>query len=273
MRARCIGSLLALFLEVAIGSAQAPPPSGGAGPYVAIDLPLGVRSETIFMRYVLDDDFGGWLQPRAGVSSYFISTNRQGTPAHRFRALIYAPGCMIQTIDLRVASPEVPRYSFACQPLRTVTLTGMLIKPDRFGGQEINVQVKYVARWAQRFLGLDDGIVTDIPLGMTQGASANSAFLLSVPDLSEDSLAGAPERPGEFQFWGRNPASGNIAAQIIPTGRLLRTRMGGLRIRKEYPDPLEFAPCSAPHQNLQPRDAFGFAIRPDPSGPADACDH
>jgi hypothetical protein len=49
--------------------------------------------------------------------------------------------------------------------------------------------------------------------------------------------------------------------------------MGGLRIRKEYPDPIEFAPCSAPHQGFQPHDAFGFAIRPDPSAPPDACNH
>lgn len=262
-----------LFLGVSICSAQAPAPAGGATAHVAISLPVGVRSETIFMRYVLDDDFGGWLQPRAGVSSYFIGATLQGTPAHRFRALIYAPGCMIQTVDLPIVSPAVPHYSFVCQPLQNVTLTGTFIKPDRLDGQEINLQVKYVGRWAQRFLGLGDGIVTDIPLGVTQGASANGAFSLSVPDLSEDSLAGAADHPGEIQFWGRNPASGKIVAQIIPTDRLLRTRMGGLRIRKQYPDPLEFAPCSAPHHGLQPHDAFGFALRPDPSDPPDACDH
>ena len=271
MRARPTGSLLALFLGVSTCSAQSPAPSGGA--YLAISLPVGLRSETIFMRYVLDDGFGGWLQPRAGVSSYFISTSSQGTPAHRFRALIYAPGCMIQTIDLPVVSPEVPRYSFVCQPLRDLTLTATLIKPDRLDGQEINVQVKYVARWARRFLGLGDGIVTDIPLGKTQAASANGAFTFTVPYFSEDPLAGAADYPGEIQFWGRNPASGKIVAQIIPTDHLLRTRMGGLRIRKEYPDPIEFAPCSAPHRGLQPHDAFGFAIRPGPSDSADACDH
>jgi hypothetical protein len=272
MRARWTGSLLALFLGISICSAQAPPPSADKAAYVTISLPVDVRSETIFMRYVLDDDFGGWLQPRADVPSYFISTSRQGTPAQRFRALIYAPGCMIQTIDLPIVSPDLPRYSFVCQPLRNVTLTGTLIKPDRLDGQEINVQVKYVARWAERFLGLGDGIVTDIPLGVTQGASANGAFPLSVPDLFEDPLAGAGDHPGEIQFWGRNPASGKIVAQIIPTDRLLRTRMGGLRIRKQYPDPIEFVPCSAPHRGLQSHDAFGFPRRPDPSDP-DACDH
>lgn len=98
MGARCTGSLLTLFLGVPICSAQAPLGSGRPAAYVEIKLPVGVRSETMFVRYELDDDFGGWVQPHPDVSSYFISTSRQGTPATRFRALVYAPGCAIQTI-------------------------------------------------------------------------------------------------------------------------------------------------------------------------------
>jgi len=255
-----------LFLRVPICSGQTPP-AGGAAAYVAIALPVGVRSETVFLRYVLDDDFGGWLQPREGVSSYFISTNRQGTPANRFRALVYAPGCMIQTIDLPISRSTVPQVSFVCQPLPSVTLTGSLIKPVRLDGREVNMQVKYVARWAQRFLGLDESIVTDIPLGRTQQASANGAFALLVPDFSKDPLAGTADHPGEFQILGRDPGSGKIVALIIPTTQSLRTRMGGLQIRKQYPETIEFAPCSGPHNGFQPYDEFGFTLRPDPSDP------
>jgi hypothetical protein len=256
-----------LFLGVSICSAQTPSPPGGAGAHVTITLPVGVRSETIFVRYVLDEDFGGWLQPREGVSSYFISTNRQGTPANRFRALVYAPGCMIQTIDLPILRSAVPQVSFVCQPLPSVTLTGSLIKPVRLDGREVNIQVKYVARWAQRFLGLDERIITDIPLGGVQQASANGAFALLVPDLSEDPLAGTADHPGEFQILGRDPSSGKIVALIIPITQSLRTRMGGLQIRKQYPETIEFAPCSGPHSGFQPYDEFGFTLRPDPSDP------
>jgi hypothetical protein len=267
MGARWLGSLLLLFLGVPICSSQTAPPAGGAGDYVTITLPVGVRSETIFVRYVLDEDFGGWLQPREGVSSYFISTSRQGPPANRFRAMVYAPGCMIQTIDLPILRPAVPQFSFVCQPLPNVTLTGSLIKPVRLDGREVNIQVKYVARWAQRFLGLDDRIITDIPLGGTQPASAHGAFPLIVPDLSEDPLAGTPDHPGEFQILGRDPGSGKIVALIIPITQSLRTRMGGLQIRKQYPEPIKFAPCSGPHSGLQPHDEFGFTLRPDPFDP------
>jgi len=263
---------LALPLVVQICSAQAPQPAGSAAAYVAITLPVGVRSETLFMRYVLDDDFGGWLEPHPGVSTYFISTKRHGTPANRFRALVYAPGCMLQTIDLPTAGAAAPRYSLVCQPLPNVTLNGTLINPDRLSGRDINIQVKYVARWAGRFLGLGDAFLTDIPLGGTQHASANGSFQLSLPDLSEDPLARTSDHPGELQLLGRD-ASGKIVAQIVPAVQFLRTRMGGLRIRKDYPVPVEFAPCSAPHKSLPPRDEFGFAIRTNPHDQIDACDH
>jgi hypothetical protein len=262
---------LALSLGVSIGSAQAPPASGNPAAYVAITLPVGVRSETLFVRYVLDNDFGGWLEPHPGVSSYFISTKRRGTPASRFKALVYAPGCQIQTVDLLTEGPAVPRYSFVCEPLRNVTLTGTLMKPDRLDGRELNVQVKYVARWAQQFFGLGEGILTDIPLGGIERASAKGSFQLSLPDLSADPLAGTSDHPGELQLLGKDPISGKIVAQIVPAVQFLRTRMGGLKIRKDYPVLVEFAPCSSARHSLEPHDPFGFAIRTDSRESIDAC--
>jgi hypothetical protein len=271
MRAFYTGSLL-LFLSVGSCSAQAQPPSGGAPAYVEISLPAGVRSETLFVRYVLDDDFGGWLEPHPGVSSYFIGAIHEGTTAKRFRAVVYAPGCMLKTIDLAILGTAIPRYTFVCQPLSNVTLTGTLVKPDRFQGKEVNVEMNYVARWAQGFLGFGDGIITKIPLGATPHVSANGSFVLSVPAFAEDPLARTPDHAGEIEFWARDTTGEKIVAQIIPTAHSLRTRMGGLQIRKEYPEPVEFAPCSGPHQDLQPHDSFGFVLRPEPKHPIDACD-
>src|ERR1700679_2358063 len=93
--------------------------------YVEIKIPTGVRSETMFVRYALNDDLGGWVEAHPGVSSYFI-TLPPGAPAARFRALLYAPGCAIQTVDLSTAGTAVPRYAFVCDPLPKITLTGIL---------------------------------------------------------------------------------------------------------------------------------------------------
>ena len=235
--------------------------------YVEIKVPVGVRSETMFIRYVVNDDFGGWVQAHPDVSSCFI-TIRQGEPATRFRALLYAPGCAIQTADLPILGPAIPRYSFVCEPLPNVSLTGTMGNSDLLDVHQMNLQVKYVAPWGQSILGLSNGIVTDIPMGGMRHASAAGTFQFSLPDLSADPLVGRSDHPGELRILARDRASGKIVAQLVPTIRSLRTRMGGLQIRKEYPETVEFAFCAA--QGERPHDANGFAIRPDASDAA--CD-
>jgi hypothetical protein len=258
MRAGCTGSLLTLFL-VSICSAQ-------PAAYVEIKLPVGVRSETTFVRYALDGDFGGWVQPRPDISSYFISTKREGAAAARFRALVYAPGCAIQTVDLPVSGPAVPRYVFVCQPVPNVRLMGNLIKSDRLNAREISLDVKYVARWAAGFLGIGEDLTTDIPVGGTRYAADDGSFEISIPDFSEDPMASASD-PGEFQILTRDRTNGNILAQLVPTVESLRTSMRGLQIRKAYPDRVEFAAC--PDRGPHLHDALGFSIRPTAK---DVCD-
>lgn len=232
---------------------------------IEILLPSRVNSESFFARYVTTGGgIGDWIQPRPNVSSYTISTHG---PA-RIRALLYSPGCAIQTFDLALSDQSSQQYSFVCQALPTVEIGGALARPDRLYGRKVRLQARYVARWAQSFLGLDDEIVTFIPIAETSDISSSGEFHLSLPDLSEDALAGSPDHPGELQVWARDAASGGIAAQLIPDGsRLKTTRMGGLPIQNPYPSKIVFTPCAA--NNPRVRDALGFALRP---GPEDNCD-
>ncbi len=61
--------------------------SGQSRPhYVEIKLPPAVASESFFVRYVLaGEDFGAWVQPLIGVSSYVISTVLDCQPATGIR--------------------------------------------------------------------------------------------------------------------------------------------------------------------------------------------
>lgn len=136
-------------------------------------------------------------------------------------------------------------------------------------GREVKLQAKYVTRWAQSFLGLGDGIVTTIPVGDMVELSSDGRFGLTVPDSSQDPLAGAPEYPGDLQIWAIDKISNDLVAQLVPAGpAAIKTRMGGLKIRSEYPAETIFAACATnPRLRL---DALGFAQRPDRF---DACDH
>ena len=269
MRCPAAGLFRALILVAGVCSGQIPQPPTSPSHYIEIKLPPGVISESVFVRYLLaGEEFGGWVQPHPGASSYFISTSHEGRSATRIRALLYAPGCAIQTLDLPVSGSNSRQYSFICRPLASVWIVGTLTRADRLYRREIKLQAKYVARWAQSFLGLGDSIVTSIPVGDVTYLSPDGRFSLSVPNFSQDPLAGAPDHLGELQIWARDKTSGDVVAQLIPTGpQVIRTRMGGLKIQTEYPSETIYAPCAA--NPPQVHDAIGFALRP---GASDACD-
>jgi hypothetical protein len=244
-----------LVLTAGVCSSQMP------APYIAIDVPSGVGSESVFIRYILaGEELGGWVQPRAGVSSYVIGTTREGQSATRIKAVLYAPGCAIQTLDLPLSNSNNPQYSFLCRPLGSVWITGRLKQTERLAGREVKLQARYIARWAQSFLGLPSGIPLTIPVGDLAYLSADNGFRISVPDLSSDPLAGDPDRSGELQLWAKDKATGEDVAQLTSAGSpTFGTRMGGLKIQSEYPPGMVFAPCAlSPHVLL---DREGFSIR------------
>jgi hypothetical protein len=259
MRHPIVETLCLLILAAGISLSQ-------TSSYLEIQLPPGFDSGHFFVRYVLaGDDLGGWIQPRPNVASYAISTTHEGRTASRVKALLYAPGCAIQVLDLPVSDPNSQPYSFICQSLPDVPLAGTVIRLDRLFGRKVRLQAYYVARWASSFLGIADEIVTLIPIGDTGDISASGGFRLSLPDLSHDALAGSPERSGEIQVWAREAATGKLVAQLIPVGP--KAGAGGLKIQNAYPSETVFAPCAS--NNSRVRDAMGFALRP---GPEDLCD-
>jgi hypothetical protein len=152
--------------------------------------------------------------------------------------------------------------------MKSVVIQGALILPERLYGRKVKLQAKYIPRWAQSFLGLDESIVTSIQIGDVAHVSADGRFRLAIPDLSQDPLAGTPDHAGEIQVWAKDETSDAIVAKLIPTDpQSLKTRMGGLKVSNEYPSEVVFAPCA--ERPAQPHDKYGFAMRAPIS---DACD-
>ncbi len=257
-----------LILLAAASAAQTATPANPRR-YVEIKLPPEVLSETFFARYVLaGQDFGGWVHPLPGISSYGISTTFEGSPVTGIKAILYAPGCAIQTLDLHLTGADNPRFQFLCQPMRSIAIQGALTLSERLYGRKVTLQAKYIARWAQSFLGLDNSFVTSIPVGDTAHLSADGRFRLVIPDLSQDPLAGSPDHAGEIQVWAKDETSGAIVAKLIPADPLfIKSKMGGLKVQNQYPSEVVFAPCA--EGSAQPHDQEGFAMRP---AIYDACD-
>jgi hypothetical protein len=237
--------------------------------FLEIRLPPEVKSHTVFIRYILDgDDLGGWVEQLPDVVSYLIATTRAGRPATRIRGLVYAPGCAIQTLDLPLSGLNNEHYEFNCQALPNTPISGIVSRPNRLDGHEVTLRAIYLARWAQPFMKPADSIIATIPMSDEVAVSSEGRFLLSVPDLSRDPLAGAPDHAGEFQIWARDKTSGDVVAEMVPAGLPdLKTQMGGLKIRTHYPADIVFSTCAV---NRSPvHNAEGFAIRPNPADPCE----
>jgi len=229
---------------------------------VEIKFPASVDSERVFLRYVLSGaPLGNWVQPRPGVSSYLISTMVEGRRAAGIRALIYAPGCAIQTLDVPLDSLHNDEYEFLCVPVGNISITGKVIRADRLYGRHVRLRARIIVRWAP------DDVVAPIPVGDAVYVAEDGRFCLTIPDFARDPLAGAPAHPGELQIWAEDPASGDMVAQLVPSeSSELKTRLG-LKLLSEYPSEIVFTPCAA--QLTQTHDREGFAVRPDRD---DACD-
>ena len=218
--------------SIAGAAGEAPPH------YVAIHVPGGVKSEQLFIRYMLaGEEIGGLVQARGGVTDYLIATTRGERVAAWFRAVLYAPGCAIQTIDVTLPDAVSPTESFICTPLGNVRIVGRVVDLDRLSGHDVRVQAKYLARWAGPFLGMNS--ILAIPMGGAVDLGADGRFQLLVPDLAHDPLAGA----GELQIQATDK-EGNTLAQLIPTEADEAARTGGIPVQAAYPGEIGFAACS-----------------------------
>jgi hypothetical protein len=95
---------------------------------------------------------------------------------------------------------------------------------------------------------------TVITLGDPVDLSPDGRFHLSIPDLS------SPPN-GDLRIQAKDKATGDPGALLIPEPRARATRMGGLKILREYPAEIVFTPCALNSSQLH--DSEGFALRPD----------
>ena len=260
-RRRTLRFFIPLIALAAVCSGQ---PSGR---HLEIQLPPNVNSETFFARYVLTgQDFGSWIQPLTGVSSYTIDTAH----ATGIKAILYAPGCTIQTLSLDLSGSNAAQFQFICQPLGGIRIAGAVVHPGGLYAHGAKIQAKYVARWGQRFLALDEVVITDIPVGESAYLSPDGRFELAIPDLSQDPLAGSPDQPGEIQIWAKEKNGEALLAQLIPIEpQAVKARMGGLKVQGHYPLETVFAQCESNSTSISAHDKFGFAFRGDFTGRCD----
>ncbi len=255
--------VIAMILFAGVCASQAPQT------YLEVRLPAGIKSEDVLIRYaVAGDDLGGWVKPQAGLPAYRISAIRNGAVASGIKAIIYAPGCGIETIDVAFTGTLNRNYDFVCRPVGNVSVSGKIQQAELLSKHEVLLQAKYLAHWASAAIGIGGEVPLTIPLGQPATLAPAGGFALSVPDFASD--PGARARLSEIQIWAVDRSTGENVAQLFPAGRAdAKTRASGLRIQRAYPAEIVFSPCTIDPQGHVMHTPEGFAIRPETSGPCE----
>ncbi len=201
----------------------------------------------------------GWISPSPDDQSVHSCRLVAAGPATDIRAVLYAPGCQLQTFDLAMTEPRAYNYSFECSALPQTEIRGVITHADRLSSHSLAIKAKYVARWASQFFGYYDGTDTVIPLESTSTFDPQTlTFRLSMPDLSKDFLASSNEHSGEIQIWARDANTDKRIAKLRLISKLPdngRKRFGDLPIGMPGTSLLQFASCAMPPEE---HDAYGF---------------
>ena len=237
--------------------------------YLEIRLPVAVSSENVLIRYaVAGDDLGGWVKPQPGVPAYRISAMRNGAAASGIKAIIYAPGCGIETLDVAFPDRSNRDYKFVCRATGRVRIGGKILQAELLSKHDVVLQAKYLGHWASAVLGIGGDVPLTIPLGEPTPLAPEGRFELWVPDFASD--PGARARLSEIQIWAVDKIDGTNVAQLFPeTKPDAKTRVSGLRIQSAYPAEIAFSPCTVNPADHVLHNREGFAIRSEPPGPCE----
>jgi hypothetical protein len=206
----------------------------------AIQVDPSVKTEQLQVRYFLTGDFGGFAgfqMDREGENSVLIHTEGEGKQAKSLKAVLYAPGCQIQTISIADLSLSNGESVFHCSPIGDIKLQGKFSRGPTTPDRKIEVQIQYLGHWGHGFFGIVDGIVLSFNIAKSPVAEDGS-FQLFLPNFAVDGGLPAQEEDACFAVFVRDADSGSVLAELKPPAALARE--GNLKIIPSYPQTIEF---------------------------------
>ncbi len=206
-------------------------------PIVTLQLPVGMPSEAVQIKYHLVGPFGGlgqFVKPEENRTAYVIFRPEGKASTTNIKIIAYLPGCEVVTMDLAVGSEPLQR-PIPCKPLPWVALHGQVLPLSITQDQPVQVEVSYLALWGNPFFGIMDGFIQTFRLGSVRPGKEGK-FELKIPDFYKQSALG----DGELGFILRNPTTGNIVAMLEPEE--LSPRSPWLKIQSVYPSLLRLMP-------------------------------
>lgn len=196
-------------------------------------VPQSVRADSVQVRYLLTGKFGGYAgwQANEHEDSVWISTDYRETAAAALKALVFTPSCEPERVvveDLKSSSRE---YALQCRPASAVTVRGRFARPIEWQPLRVQVQVEYVAPWANQFFGVANPDLNTVGVAQVQ-ADGSGQFQVTLPVMTKEGTDGA------FTFVLREATSGNVLGVL--RGPQSLSSQHGLKAAREYPALVEF---------------------------------
>jgi hypothetical protein len=231
MRCFAVPGILMTYLFPVLLTAQ-------TAPAVSIELPSGIPSEEVQIKYSLRGSFGyvgGFMEPKPGLRAIRVNaSNDEGQAATAIKILMYAPGCDFMTFNLLLGAAVIPER-FVCNSLPKVSLSGE-VPSELVGGHSAEIVVTYNAYW---WGDCGDCTVTTVVLA-TVPTGKDGTFHAEFTDLSSRGNSSVPFSGGDLSLTLRDSKTWNhLSTFLVPESLDLKTGLG-LKIQSSYPANLKF---------------------------------
>jgi hypothetical protein len=216
-----------------------------------IRLPPEIRSEQVQVRYFLTGPFGGsggFLQAEPERNTYLIGTSVNHQAAETLKVIFYAPGCQIATIAVPSLSESEKTADLPCEDLPPITFNGRVELPEPLRRRPYEVEIDYMAYWANGFFGIADGPVTTFDLARVT-PDESGAFHVPLPNFTKDAVTESYHRNAGLRFVARERDTGNILCLLGPAN-VQGKNARDLPLKSKYPAEVIFKPLPESPQNL-----------------------
>jgi hypothetical protein len=205
---------------------------------VSIELPSGIPSEMVQIKYFLIGSFGyvgKYIDPKPGLRTIRINaSNDDGQAATSIKIVVYAPGCDFMTFNLLLGNAVIPER-FVCNSLPKVDLSGEVPR-KLVEGHDAEILVTYNAYW---WGDCGDCFVTTFMLA-TVPVEKDGTFHAELTALSSRSTSDRPFSGADLSLTVRDYRTWNqLATDLVPENSDLKTGLG-LKIQSTYPAKLKF---------------------------------
>jgi hypothetical protein len=215
-----------------------------------IHLPSEIRSEQVQARYYLTGPFGssgGFLKAEPERNEYLIDTSVNHQAAETLKVILYAPGCQIVTLSVHPLSESEKTADVPCEDLPPLTFNGKVEFPEAPRRRPYEVEITYMAYWANDFFGVADGPVTTFDLAQVT-PDERGAFHVILPNFTKDAATGSFHRNAGLRFIARERESGNIVSLLAPAN-VQGKNSRDLALKAKYATEVIFKPVPESPQN------------------------